>query len=293
MHSKVLICNASSYEEEEALEELKTAIDNDESISKELQNKHAVHAYHYINLLLYSITNGKMRSAESIFDYINNEDLTSNFLRACSTYFKNDEYRGDAYRIIAFVKEKNILKDLLKVHLNYKVVEELSRKDEKTNKYLYSNETIFPILHQKQKINKAKSVICTVMLISLMAFLACIVTVGFLPLSSSYPTSTYSEIFNHPIMKFPLYATLGFLCVGIIASGIIYYTESMFQSVEQVQKKLGKDTNSDEELEIEKMNPSTLLEIREPKVSSSVSGAGFASMSDSERDCLIVSCVLL
>lgn len=152
MCSKVLICEASNYREEENLKELKTAIDKNESISERLQNKRAVRTHHYINLLLYSIANGKMKSAESIFDYINNKNLTSDFLQACSTYFKNNKYRGDACRIIAFVKEKNIFKDLLKVHLNDKIVEKLSRKDEEINKCPYSNKAIFSTLHQKQKI---------------------------------------------------------------------------------------------------------------------------------------------
>ncbi|WP_341807952.1 hypothetical protein [Wolbachia endosymbiont (group E) of Neria commutata] len=294
MCSKILICEASSDKEESHLKKLKTAIDKNESISERLQNKRAVRTHDYINLLLYSITNGRMRSAESIFDYINNKNLTSDFLRVCSTYFKNNKYRGDAYRIIAFVEEKNIFKDLLKVHLNDKIAEELSRKDEETNKCLYSNKAIFSTLHQKQKINKIKSVNCTIMQISLMVFLACIVTVSFVSLSSSDSMSTYSKLFNQPIIKFSLYATLGFLCVGIIASGIIYCIKSMLQSVEQVQKKLGaeqhlKDTNSDKELE---MNSSTILKILEPDTSFSDSDTGCLEMSDSER-CLFASCLLL
>lgn len=291
MCSKVLICEASNDREKRYLEALKTAIDKNKSISEELQNTRAVHTHHYINLLLYSVTNRKMQSAESIFDYINNNNLTSDFLRACSTYFKNNKYIGDAHRIIAFVKEKNIFKDFLKVHLNSKIAEELSRKGEGTNQY--SNEDVFSTLHQKQKINKAKSVNCTIMQISSMVFSFCIVTVVLLSFTPSYSMLTYSEFFNQPIIKFPLYATLGFLCVGIIASGITYCIGNMLQSVEQVQKKLGKDTDSDKELKIAEMNPSTRLEILELEMSSdSDSYTGCLEMSDSERNCLFVSCLL-
>lgn len=281
MYSKILIFEASSNEEESHLKKLKTAIDKNESISEKLRSKRAIPTHHYINLLLYSITNGRMRSAGSIFDYISEDkDAKKRFFKIFGTYFKNNKYREDAYRIIAFVEGKNIFKDLLKVHLNDKIAEELSRKDEETNKYLYSNKAIFSTLHQKQKINKIKSVNCIIMQISLMVLLDWILTTSFVLLSSSNSMLTYSKLFNQPIIKFSLYATLGFLCVGIIASGIIYCTESMLQSVEQVQKKLGaeqhlKDTNSDKELE---MNSSTTIEILKPDTSFSGSDTGCLSM---------------
>lgn len=132
------------------------------------------------------------------------------------------------------------------------------------------------------------------MLIPLMVFLAWIVIVGPL-LFFSHPKLTILEIFNQSIIKFPLYATLGFVCVGIIASGIIYCTESMLQSVEQVQKKLGEDTNSDKELEIAGMNPSTRLEILEPEMSFSDSDSdSYTGCSrTSDRDCMILGCAMM
>lgn len=162
MCPKELICKTLPYyhgkREEHWINIFKNKIDNNEKIDEILQNENRQKARkqaastlitHYTNLLLYSVANKKTISANSIFNCINwnnNEMFMKYFFSVCGTYFASDKYKGDAYRIVTFLREKNILKDFLKEYLNDKIVEKLSSKNEETNQYLYDNEVIFSTL---------------------------------------------------------------------------------------------------------------------------------------------------
>ncbi|APR97761.1 hypothetical protein [Wolbachia endosymbiont of Folsomia candida] len=276
MCSQVLKCRISTYSDYKHegywLNIFRGEIDSNQDIDSELENggEQAKHVFtlHYTNLLLYAIANKKTASADSIFTYINgknnNGNLRKSFFFACDTYFKNDKYKGDAYRIITFLKEKNILKDFLKEYLNDKISEELSRKDEETNQYLYADKVIFSALLTKHKISTRKFNFIITCPISLM--LTLLVLMISLPIGHIiYPDLSISGIFTQPLVLFSLCAILSLLFVGIAGSIWMHYAENNIP-VEKMQQKLDAEKNSQgnassEEQKVEELTPTTVLEI--------------------------------